>query len=97
MIHSFLNFMFFFEFVCCFVLPFLPVYLFKDEYPQTQEIQQRCVSMLADLYHAPGVKEHAAVGTATVGSSEAFMLGGKLVILEFYFCFIFKIIVQLWQ
>jgi len=46
-----------------------------DEYPQTQEIHQRCVSMLADLFHAPaGVDEHAAFGTSTVGSSEAFML-----------------------
>lgn len=45
-----------------------------DEYPQSQEIHQRCVSMLADLFHAPGTEEHASFGTATVGSSEAFML-----------------------
>ena len=25
----------------------------KDEYPQTAEIEQRCVNMLADLWHAP--------------------------------------------
>jgi len=42
-----------------------------DEYPQTQEIHQRCVSMIADLFHAP-----SAMGTSTVGSSEAFMLAG---------------------
>eukprot|EP00026_Physarum_polycephalum_P006599 Phypoly_transcript_06648.p1 GENE.Phypoly_transcript_06648~~Phypoly_transcript_06648.p1 ORF type:complete len:532 (+),score=84.44 Phypoly_transcript_06648:41-1636(+) len=45
-----------------------------DEYPQSQEIHQRCVSMLADLYHAPDVEHHSAYGTATIGSSEAFML-----------------------
>lgn len=48
-----------------------------DEYPQTQEIHQRCVSMLADLYHAP--KSHGelpAWGAGTIGSSEAFMLAG---------------------
>ncbi len=44
----------------------------KDEYPQTAEIESRCVSMLADLWHAPG----AAMGCSTVGSSEAAMLGG---------------------
>jgi hypothetical protein len=35
----------------------------KDEYPQTAEIESRCVSMLADLWHAPG----AAMGCSTVG------------------------------
>ena len=46
----------------------------KDEYPQTAEIESRCVKMLADLWHAP----HAttAVGTSTTGSSEGCMLGG---------------------
>jgi glutamate decarboxylase len=44
----------------------------KDEYPQTAEIESRCVSMLADLWNAPG----EAVGCSTVGSSEAAMLGG---------------------
>lgn len=46
----------------------------KDEYPQTAELETRCVAMLADLWHAPRA-EHA-VGTSTTGSSEAAMLGG---------------------
>src|SRR5262245_57843496 len=46
----------------------------KDEYPQTAELEQRCVSILADLWHAPPAAE--AVGTSTIGSSEAAMLGG---------------------
>lgn len=45
----------------------------KDEYPQTAEIEARCVRMLADLWHAP---EGPATGTSTTGSSEAAMLGG---------------------
>ncbi len=44
----------------------------KDEYPQTSEIESRCVSMLGDLWNAPG----EAVGCSTIGSSEAAMLGG---------------------
>jgi glutamate decarboxylase len=44
----------------------------KDEYPQTAELEGRCVRMLADLWHAPG----EAIGCSTVGSSEAAMLGG---------------------
>ncbi|KAF8964035.1 glutamate decarboxylase [Flammula alnicola] len=46
----------------------------SDEYPATQILHTRCVSILADLWHAPSVKE--AVGTATTGSSEAAQLGG---------------------
>jgi glutamate decarboxylase len=46
----------------------------KDEYPQTAEIESRCVSILADLWHAP--PEQTATGTSTTGSSEAGMLGG---------------------
>ncbi|MDF7808598.1 glutamate decarboxylase [Pontiellaceae bacterium B12219] len=46
----------------------------KDEYPQTAEIEARCVRMLADLWNAPAGAE--AVGTSTTGSSEAAMLGG---------------------
>jgi len=46
----------------------------KDEYPQTAEIEKRCVNILANLWHAPGDGE--AVGTSTIGSSEACMLGG---------------------
>jgi glutamate decarboxylase len=42
------------------------------EYPRTAEIEQRCIRMLADLFHAPGV----TTGARTQGSSEAIMLGG---------------------
>ena len=46
----------------------------KDEYPQTAELESRCVNILATLWHAP---EHgAATGCSTTGSSEAGMLGG---------------------
>lgn len=45
----------------------------QDEYPQTQKIHERVVSMLAHLLHAPAESE--AVGTTTIGSSEAIMLG----------------------
>ncbi|KAA1471234.1 glutamate decarboxylase [Dentipellis sp. KUC8613] len=46
----------------------------QDEYPMTQAIHTRCISMLADLWHAPST--HQAIGTATTGSSEAIQLGG---------------------
>ena len=46
----------------------------KDEYPQTAEIEERCVNMVARLWHAPDEKN--SIGTSTVGSSEACMLGG---------------------
>ena len=46
----------------------------KDEYPQTAELEERCVHMLADLWNAPDAKNTA--GTSTTGSSEAAMLGG---------------------
>ncbi|TFH90290.1 glutamate decarboxylase [Vibrio ouci] len=46
----------------------------KDEYPQTAEIEARCVHMLADLWHAPSATD--PVGCSTTGSSEAAMLGG---------------------
>ena len=45
----------------------------KDEYPQTAEIERRCVNMVANLFNAP---EGEAVGVSTIGSSEAVMLGG---------------------
>jgi glutamate decarboxylase len=46
----------------------------KDEYPQTAELERRCVNILGGLWHAP---EHGdAVGCSTTGSSEAAMLGG---------------------
>jgi glutamate decarboxylase len=41
------------------------------EYPQTAEIEQRCIRILADLFHAPG----ETTGARTQGSSEAIMLG----------------------
>jgi glutamate decarboxylase len=46
----------------------------KDEYPQSADIENRCVCMLAALWNAP----HAAraMGCSTEGSSEACMLGG---------------------
>ena len=46
----------------------------KDEYPQTAELEMRCVNMLSRLYHAP--EEGEACGCSTIGSSEAAMLGG---------------------
>src|SRR5262245_33674795 len=46
----------------------------QDEYPQTTEIQNRCVSILADLFNADEGED--AMGTATVGSSEAIHLAG---------------------
>jgi glutamate decarboxylase len=41
------------------------------EYPISAEVEQRCIRMLADLYHAPG----ETTGARTQGSSEAIMLG----------------------
>ena len=46
----------------------------KDEYPQTAELEMRCVNMLARLYHSPEKEE--GCGCSTIGSSEAAMLGG---------------------
>jgi len=46
----------------------------KSEYPQTAEIELRCVHMLADLWRSPS--STTTIGTSTVGSSEACMLGG---------------------
>src|ERR1700749_1063214 len=46
----------------------------KDEYPQTAEIEARCVHMLADLWNAPDAGN--AVGASAIGSSEACMLAG---------------------
>jgi glutamate decarboxylase len=46
----------------------------KDEYPQTAEIEARCVSILANLWNSPD--HERATGTSTTGSSEACMLGG---------------------
>ena len=46
----------------------------KDEYPQTAEIESRCVHMLADLWNSPDAAN--TLGTSTTGSSDAAMLGG---------------------
>ena len=46
----------------------------KDEYPQSAEIEMRCVHMLADLWHA--TKSWKTTGCSTTSSSEACMLGG---------------------
>ncbi len=46
----------------------------KDEYPMTADLENRCVSILENLWHA-NPAEHP-MGTSTVGSSEACMLGG---------------------
>ncbi len=46
----------------------------KDEYPQTAELETRCVAILSNLWHAPNADE--ATGCSTTGSSEAAMLGG---------------------
>ena len=46
----------------------------KDEYPQTAEIERRCVHILAGLWHAQ--PHQTAVGCSTTGSSEAAMLAG---------------------
>ena len=45
----------------------------KDEYPQTAELERRCVAMLGHLWHAA---DEAATGCSTTGSSEAAMLAG---------------------
>src|SRR5215210_4228400 len=41
----------------------------KDEYPQTAELERRCVNILADLWHATSGDD--ATGCSTTGSSEA--------------------------
>ena len=46
----------------------------KDEYPQSAEIESRCVHMLADLWNSPVAAN--TMGCSTTGSSEAAMLGG---------------------
>lgn len=46
----------------------------KDEYPQTAEIERRCVHMLADLWNAPDAAD--TIGASAIGSSEACMLAG---------------------
>ena len=45
----------------------------REEYPQTGVIHDRVVNMLARLFNAP--EESESIGTSTIGSSEAIMLG----------------------
>lgn len=47
-----------------------------EQYPSCTDIQNRCVAMLASLFHAPEPGLGKAVGTAAIGSSEAILLGG---------------------
>jgi glutamate decarboxylase len=46
----------------------------KDEYPQTAELEMRCVNILSSLWNSPDTE--SATGCSTTGSSEAAMLGG---------------------
>lgn len=46
----------------------------KDEFPHTAAIEDRCIHILADLWHSP--HPHSTVGVSTTGSSEACMLAG---------------------
>jgi glutamate decarboxylase len=45
----------------------------RDEYPQSAELEKRCVNILAHLWNSPD--DEQAVGCSTTGSSEAAMLG----------------------
>jgi glutamate decarboxylase len=44
----------------------------KDEYPQTAEIERRCINIVSSLFNAP----EPGVGASAIGSSEAVMLAG---------------------
>ncbi len=46
----------------------------KDEYPMTADLENRCVAILENLWNAD--PKEKPMGTSTVGSSEACMLGG---------------------
>src|ERR1700735_2182605 len=45
----------------------------KDEYPQTAELEKRCVNIIGSLWHAP---HGDSVGCSTTGASEACERGG---------------------
>ncbi|TQS35384.1 hypothetical protein Golomagni_04196 [Golovinomyces magnicellulatus] len=45
-----------------------------EEYPQTTDLQNRCVSMIGRLFNVPTDEHTVPIGTSTVGSSEAIML-----------------------
>ncbi|CAI7810956.1 unnamed protein product [Closterium sp. NIES-53] len=51
-------------------------YIDIEEYPITNDLQERCVNIIANLFHAPLGESEGAVGVGTVGSSEAIMLAG---------------------
>ena len=46
----------------------------EEEYPHVIGMEERCVNLLARLFHAD--PNQTALGVATIGSSEAVMLGG---------------------
>ena len=46
----------------------------KSEYPRTAELEKRCVSIIANLWNVG--ENEKFIGSSTVGSSEACMLGG---------------------
>lgn len=54
----------------------------NDEYPSLIEFQNRCITILSNLWHAPHIKKGdnskktKSIGTATTGSSEAIILAG---------------------
>ena len=48
----------------------------KDEYPQTAEIEMRCVNIISNLFHGKSEAGKEACGCSTIGSSEAAMLCG---------------------
>ena len=48
----------------------------QDQYPHSNDIQDRCINILAHLWNAPSTDSDHAVGTATIGSSEAILLAG---------------------
>ena len=48
----------------------------KDEYPQTAQIEMRCVNMISEMFHGHVNEDKEACGCSTIGSSEAAMLCG---------------------
>ncbi|KAG5107097.1 hypothetical protein JHK82_044067 [Glycine max] len=51
-------------------------YVDMDEYPATTDLHNRCVNMIARMFHAEIGENENATGAGTVGSSEAIMLAG---------------------
>jgi glutamate decarboxylase len=51
----------------------------KDEYPQTAELERRCVHMLADLWHAPGTESGAAFSRSADSTGRADASGAAAV------------------